>query len=374
VNCLLFIESAEPGGAEQVVRLLAAGLREQGHAAPVLTLQHGWLTSALAQDGHEPVEVLHSRRRDPLLPLRIAARARRHRASLIHSHLLDSMFYGAIGARLAGVPHLGTDHGDIHLPEGKRRIQTKVRIAKLLGTRFTAVSGFTAQRLAGFGVPASRIVQFPNPIVVPPVPAPEERARARLALGVSGERDRHWVWVHAGMLRPVKDQMTLIRGFAAAAATARQVQTLFIAGEGPERPRLEALIRELGTGERVRLLGFRDDLDEILKAGDGFVLTSLSEALPMSLLEAAARGLYLVGTRAGGIPEIIEDGVTGRLFEPRDWSDLARVLSEVTQDTDRAKRIADGARARVVKTYEHSRVLAAYLEICRSLAAEGGPP
>lgn len=365
MNPLLFIESAEPGGAEEVVCQLAEGLKGRGIEALILTLQDGWLTETLTKRTLPFRRLRSERRLDALLPLRIARIIKERRCDLLHSHLLDSTFYGAIAARIAGVAHLGTDHGDVHLPQGKKFHRFKIRTAARLGTQFTAVSRFTAARLRELGVPERQVTVLGNPILPKVAVTAEDRARIRKELGISG--DDHWVWLHAGMLRPVKDQQTLIRGFALAAGASPGRQTLLIAGEGPERPALEALIEELGCSETIRLLGFRDDLRAILPGADGFVLTSWSEALPMSLLEAGSNGLLLVATRVGGIPEIIEDGTTGWLVDPGDHRELARIMAGAVDRPGESATLARAAQESIAARFAGERVLNEYIRLCESL-------
>lgn len=347
---------------------LARAFRERGHAVSTATLREGWLTENLAAAGIDHTLVRSESRLDLTLPVRLARLAKRKGAEIIHSHLLDSNLYGAVAAKTGGIAHLATEHGDVHHTARKRLAGAKLRILALLGTRFTAVSGFTAGRLAEFGIPADRIDTVPNPIPAPEPAAPEERAASRASLGVDEERGRHWLWIHVANIRPVKDQETLVRAFARAREIAARPQTLAIVGDGPARPALEALAGSLGLGGAVRFLGFRDDVPRWLAAADGFVLSSRSEAMPMSLLEGMAAGLYPVATDVGGVREVIRQG-EGCLVRPGDPEALGRAMAAAADDAPRSREGAAAGAARVRHEYSVESVAARYAGIYRALLA-----
>jgi glycosyltransferase involved in cell wall biosynthesis len=363
---LLFIETGGPGGAERVVLHLAGAFRERGHAVSTATLREGWLTENLAAAGIDHTLVRSESRLDLTLPLRLARLAKRKGAALIHSHLLDSNLYAALAAKAGGIAHLATEHGDVHHIARKRLAGAKLRVLALLGTRFTAVSDFTAGRLAELGIGAESIDAVPNPIPAPEPAGAGERAVARASLGVDVESEGHWLWIHVANIRPVKDQETLVRGFARAREHARRPQTLAIVGDGPARPGLEALAGSLGLGDSVRFLGFRDDVPRWLAAADGFVLSSRSEAMPMSLLEGMAAGLYPVATDVGGVREVIRSG-EGRLVRPGDPEALGRALAAAADDAGASREIAAAGAGRVRREYSVESIAARYEAIYREL-------
>jgi glycosyltransferase involved in cell wall biosynthesis len=140
-----------------------------------------------------------------------------------------------------------------------------------------------------------------------------------------------------------KDHATLVAAMALVRARVPEAR-LVVAGEGELRPPLEAQVQELGLGDRVVFAGFRQDLDRLLPAFSVFCLSSRLEGLGTSLLDAMAFGLPVVATAAGGIPEAVEDGVTGRLVPPRDPRALADALVHAL--ADEARRRAWGAAGR----------------------------
>ena len=120
-----------------------------------------------------------------------------------------------------------------------------------------------------------------------------------------------------------------------------------IVGDGPERARLEAEIRRLGLEGAVVLAGDRDDVAAMLARADVFVLSSTSEGLPLSILEAMAAGLPVVASSVGGVPEAVEDGETGLLVPPRDPVRLAAALERLLVDPALRRRLGSNGRERV---------------------------
>jgi glycosyltransferase involved in cell wall biosynthesis len=144
-----------------------------------------------------------------------------------------------------------------------------------------------------------------------------------------------------------------------------------IVGDGPDRDEVDATIRESGLSERVELLGERRDVVDLLAASDVFVLSSTSEAMPMSVLEAMAAAVPVVGAAVGGIPELVEDEVTGLLFEPRDVDGLAAALRRLLADRDLRRRLGEAGRERARTKFDVTRFRAAhatlYLDQLRSV-------
>ena len=142
---------------------------------------------------------------------------------------------------------------------------------------------------------------------------------------------------------------------------------MVLVGDGPERPRLEALAAELGLGDTLVFLGARPnhEMPGILSSGDLAVFPSLMEATSVAALECMSCQLPVAASRVGGLPEIVDDRVGG-LFRPGDPEDLARTVVELLADPDLPARGA-AARARVVASWSNSRLADRHLEIYRSL-------
>jgi sugar transferase (PEP-CTERM/EpsH1 system associated) len=140
-----------------------------------------------------------------------------------------------------------------------------------------------------------------------------------------------------GRLAEVKDQATLIRAFKLILERRSSPKIRFrliIAGDGPLRRKLEELVSELGMGDVVWMAGNRDDIPDILKLLDIFVLPSLGEGISNTVLEAMATALPVVATRVGGNPELVEDGVNGYLVVPDDAESLAKAINQLMDNEE----------------------------------------
>ena len=298
--------------------------------------------------------------------VRMARLFRKLRPDIVHTRnwtCIDAI----IGARLARVPVvIHGEHGrEAADPEGRNRSRRQVRrFLSPFVTEFVTVSRDLARWLVEqVRVPARKVRTIYNGVDTERY-AGGDRPAARRALGIPMD------WAVAGTvgrLDPVKDQIGLIRSFARSTHTGRSA--LLIAGDGPSRRQLEATVNELGLGDRVRLLGERDDIPLILHALDVFVLSSIGEGISNAILEAMATGLPVIATRVGGNSELVRDGLTGRLIEPRHPEALAEALTTYFDDPVRARAHVAAGRERALEEFGLERMLAAYVALYREHAA-----
>jgi len=146
-----------------------------------------------------------------------------------------------------------------------------------------------------------------------------------------------------GALRAQKAYDELIQAAAILRSSYPDLHVL-IAGEGPEKPRLEALVRDLGLDDVIMMLGCRLDVPDVLAALDVAICASHYEGSPLAVMEYMGAALPIVATRVGGVPDLIEDGVNGLLVEPGNPAGLAKAIADLLSDRERASAL--GARAR----------------------------
>jgi glycosyltransferase involved in cell wall biosynthesis len=232
---------------------------------------------------------------------------------------------------------------------------------------FIAASGVIAHMLEGDGIPASKIVAVHDGVslgFVDKQPAVDVHAAAFLPHNAP-------VVGNVAALAPHKGQKHFV---AAAARVVREVPDarFVIVGEGELREALEKQIHDLGLGRHVSLMGFRPDALGLMKSLDVFVMSSITEGLGSAVLEAMACRRAVIGTRAGGIPEVVEDEVTGLLVPVHDDAALAAAIVRLLRDRPLADHLAVMGRQRVEHAFsvEHmvAQILGAYE---RGLAARG---
>ena len=164
-----------------------------------------------------------------------------------------------------------------------------------------------------------------------------------------------------------KDHATLVAAMALVRARVPEAR-LVIAGEGELRPELEAQARELGLRDRVVFAGFRHDLDRLLPALSVFCLSSRLEGLGTSLLDAMSYGLPVVATAAGGIPEAVEDGVSGRVVPPGDAGALAEALADLLGDDERRRAYGAAGRRRFLERFTADHMVDETLRVLAEVA------
>ncbi len=378
--CVLqVVGSLAVGGAERVALELAAGLAARGWRSAL-----GVVGTGDAPCPAEPLAAEAERRGVPVHRLAFAGlRAGIERArllrflhqgwDLVHVHNRPCDWQLALWGRRAGVPVLYTRH--LVYADQSRRQRALYFAAARVAPAVVAVTDAVAEHLrAAERTPRRRIHAIPDGIDVahyrPPTPA--GRARARAALGLAA---RDFVWLCAARLVLQKGHPDLLRALGRLPATSRA--RLLLAGDGPEAESLGRLARRLGLGPRVRFLGVREDVRELLWACDGYVCASLAEGQGLSLLEAWATGRPVVAPRLACVEEIApREGV--RFFGPRhrSWAPghdpeaLAAALGSLER-TDAGDLAA--ARRHVVARYSVGRMLTQHERLYARVLARRRP-
>lgn len=273
---------------------------------------------------------------------------------LVHTHGSRANLAGAILRSTCGRPVVSTIHSDYRLDYmGRPLAAATYGVLNVLALRrikyHVGVSDAMRDLLISRRFPRETTFAIYNGLDFSREPKRHDRAafcarvRANVAPGdiVVGA---------AARLDPVKDLATLVRGFAAAREGHPELK-LIIAGEGPERPALEALAEELGVRGAVTLAGWLDDMEEFYSALDINSLSSLSETFPYALTEGAAYRLPTVASAVGGIPRLIEDGKTGFLFAPGDWEKLGARLAQLASDPGLRERLGAAVHERAAREF-----------------------
>lgn len=295
---------------------------------------------------------------DPRAVWRLRELMARFRPDVVHSHMTHANLLARITRLLRPVPKLiCTLHGfkmfGVHKQNTRWR-ELGHRVTDPLADLTTTICQAAAQSyIDSRAVPAQKLVVVPNGIDVPRFePQPEIRRRLRHELEL-GDR---FVWLAAGRLEPPKAYPVMLEAFARACGDNRAV--LLICGAGSQESAIVDQIQSAGLSDRIRLLGLRRDIPQLMAAADAFVLSSNTEGLPMVLLEASAAGLPIACTAVGGSAEIVLHGRTGFVSPAGDSRALAasmRAISDLAPE-DRAA-FADRARAHVQTHFDVNRIL-----------------
>jgi glycosyltransferase involved in cell wall biosynthesis len=286
---------------------------------------------------------------------------RRERPDIVHTHTAKAGMLGRVAAWLAGVPLVvHTFHGHVfHGYFSPWRTRLFVAIERWLARRthrLVAVSARVRDEVLAHGVGR------PDRFHVLPVgldlgrfaECDPQRGELRAELGLAP--DAPLVGIVARLV-PIKRHELFL---TAAAAVARQVTAcrFLVVGDGERRHVLEHLARELGIADRVLFLGWRRDLERIYADLDVAVLTSANEGSPVSLIEAMASGVPVVGPRVGGVPDVIDDGTTGMIAPPGDADAVAARILRLLGDVELRRKMGAAARERALRSYGADRLVA----------------
>jgi glycosyltransferase involved in cell wall biosynthesis len=349
MRILILSTSMGMGGADQQILILARSMRARGHDVRIVALTPLGPMGLEAQREGIPTESLELRRNAGDLPriARLVRMIREWRPDILHTHMVHANLLGRAVRPLAPVGALvSTIHS---ISDGGRLRMAGYRLTNGLVDRVTIISRLAADRYVKIGaVPVARLEVIPNTVDLERFrPSSEARIAIRKELGVGDE----FVWLAVGRFQPAKDYPTMIAAFARVARSS--TSRLILVGQGPLRGEVETLSRAEGIEERVRFLGVRRDVPDLMSGADGYVLSSAWEGMPVVLLEAAAVGLPIVATRVGGVAEVVEDRVTGSLVQPGDPAALATAMQGVEALTPE-ERLAMGKRGRALVQERYS--------------------
>ena len=286
--------------------------------------------------------------------IQLARLMRSERVAVANGHNPTGGLYAALAGKLAGVPVVVRTEHSIHF-RGRHSALYPSLIEPLVTLLTRRVIGVCEAVRESHAVrlrwAESRFVTIANGISQ--ARAARAREAVRNELGIA-EGDR--VVLTIASLTPQKAQHVLIDAFAWLHPRVPGAR-LLIAGEGPLQAALESRARASGAGDRVRFLGPRADVADLVQAADLFALSSVREGLPITLLEAMRAGCPAVATHVGGAREAIEDGVTGRIVPPGEPVALGQALLELLSDPVRARALGAAGRERWARCFTAERMV-----------------
>ncbi len=334
------------GGAEEVRLTLLRQLDPSRYCVTVCCLQEGGpIAEEIAALGYEVV-VLGRRAHALSLPTLAALRRliRERRPDIVHTSLPRANYWGRIAAALEGVPVVIAEEHTV----SERADWARPLIESVLGNRtdcLLVVSETVREAVVrkDRGRGARPPVVAPNPVNAARLQPQHPAAEVRAAIGVG---PRETLLLHVGRM----DRVGGAKGhdlLLASLARLRQTHPHFVcalAGDGPARPELEAMARARGVADRVRFLGFRRDVADLLAAADLFVFPSRWEGMPIALMEAMWSGLPVIASDIAANREVLHAGQYGRLFPPASPAALAEGLAQLLSDRAGREQVAEAAR------------------------------
>lgn len=327
------------GGAEVLVDQMVRRLSRNYRCEVAVLDEIGEIGERLRRDGFV-VEHLH---RAPGIDRHCARRLRdfadRRNIQILHAHQCTPFFQAMLSRGLTGRrPVVLTEHGR-HFPDtpSRKRMVVNRLLLKPQDRLFGCGEAVRQALIQNEGLPASRVELIYNGSDLSALKKSSPDARVRIRREFGFDED-HFVVVQVARLHTLKDHQTALRTIDRVRRTVPGVR-LLLAGDGDQRPAIEQSVRSLGLQRNVHLAGTRGDVADLLAAADVFLLTSISEGIPLTVIEAMAAGVPVVSTAVGGIPEMIRSGESGWLAKVGDDAGLAEALIRVHQNPDQRQSV-----------------------------------
>ncbi len=357
---------AETGfsGGEVQVFLLMEGLRERGHDNLLVCPPGSAAEREAVSRGFDVARVPMRNDLDLGAVLVLRRELARAHVDLVHLHTGRATWLGGLAARLARLPALSTRRMDRRVRPGWT---TRALYGRLV-SRVAAISPAVAERLRAGGVREDELVLIRSSIDPSALVSRTPREEIRRDLGA---HERTVLLLTLVRLVPRKGIDVLLSAFARLGS---ESPMLAIAGDGPERARLEERARALGIAGRARFLGERADKAELLAACDVFVLPSRAEGLGVAALEAMAAARPVVATRVGGLADLVLDGTTGMLVPPDDCAALATAIERMCSDAGLRERMGRAGRARLNDGFLAEQMVASYERLYGEVLAAAARP
>ena len=350
LKVLYVVPDLAVGGAERHVATLLPALDTDRFASSVVCIgQEGALFPGLAKGGVPARALKLSRRQFPQALIGLVREMRRTKPDMVITRGYNAEMLGRIAAVLTRVPRSVVwvhNCGDV-TPRGRVRLALDRILDPLTSAYYGVAYGQMPYLTRDLGYAASKITIIQNGADPSVFEFIEDEPRDEVFAATLGIEPGDPVFGILAVLRPEKDHQTLLQ------ATRRVIDAvpdarLLVVGDGPLRADLERLAASLGIAERVIFTGSRSDVGALLKLMNVFTLTSFTiECCPMALLEAMANGRPAVCTAVGGVPEMIEEGVTGHVVPARDPEALAERIVSLLRDPARASDMGVAARRRL---------------------------
>jgi len=361
MKVLFLITGLAYGGAETQLVNVATKLKKRGWDVRVVSMLPPYAFTEELNEADIPLATLNMRRgvADPRAVFRLVKMLREWQPDIVHSHMIHANLLARIARIFYKIPVLiCTAHS---IDEGGRWREIAYRLTDFLADITTNVSQAAVERYISVGaVPKDKIRFMPNGIDTSRF-KPDEMVRKRLRneLGI----DDYFVWLAVGRFEEQKDYPNMLQAFSKVVAKKSDV-VLLLVGQGYLMEEVKELADELGLTEKVRFLGLRRDVPDLMNAADAFVLSSRWEGFGLVVAESMACELPVVATDSGGPREILDGGTLGFLVPPADSEALAEAMLEMMILSEGERQaIGRSGRAHIEANYSLERVVEQWEEL-----------
>lgn len=345
------VDSMEIGGAETLVSQISRLQREQGHDPCVYAIAAlGPLGERMQDEGF--VVQPNVGRHLPDATRNFFRIFRETRPDVVHLHNPTPTVYAAVAARMAGTPSVVSTRHSLVAPPRKLVTELKYAIAAQFCDWIVGICDTTTANLRSLhSVAAQKIVRVYNGTVSFP------RVEQRQQPSKSG-----FTLVYVGRLAPVKNHTLLLSAFHSALASMPDLR-LWMVGDGPEREALESLASELNIATEVTFWGQQLDVAPFFSAADAFIMSSRSEGLPISLLQALSLGLPAIVTDVGGMAEVVRLANAGYTVSLASSAEMAAAILRLATNKDEREKFSINAEAAFYERFTLQIMVDAYMDL-----------
>jgi len=367
VKILHFISSGGLFGAENVLLTIAAGIND-----------HGWISvvGAIRDGRQEHLEIIEKAKAWGIptvvfesggkFDLQTISQLKKYlceqKIQILHTHNYKSDILGAVAARWAGIPAVATAHG---FTDMNRAVSGYERLDRfVLRSFFKKVIVVTDKMLPNFSRKKKMLIS--NGINIQRFAWGEQKRaefRSRYKIAATD-----FVIGTVGRLSPEKNQMLLLQAAEHMCAAHPQLKFLLV-GNGPEEKKLKDFVKEKGLTDKIIFTGLLPDSSAVYPGMDIFTLTSLTEGVPLTILEAMAAHVPVVATKVGGVADIIQDGVTGLLVRPGSVEILISQFQLLLSSSEERHALSQRAFAFVKENFSQERMVERYKAMYQEVAA-----
>jgi len=370
MKLLFLITGLAFGGAETQLVNLAISLKKRGWEVRVVSMLPPQAFTEELKEAGIPLSTLNMRRgvADPRAVFGLVKTLREWKPDIVHSHMIHANLLARIARIFYRIPVLiCTAHS---IDEGGRWREIAYRLTDFLADLTTNVSQAAVERYIRVGaVPKGKIRYVPNGVDTAKF-KPDEVVvkRLRNELGIND----CFIWLAVGRFEEAKDYPNMLQAFKMV-VDKKQDTLLLLAGQGSLLEETRKLANELDLEDKVRFLGVRRDVPDLMNAADAYVMSSAWEGMPMVLLEAEACGLPVVATEVGGNGEVILNNKSGYVVPPGDSEALATAMVKMMALSEVERRaMGKAGRAHIEANYSLERVVDQWEELYRQLLQRKG--
>jgi glycosyltransferase involved in cell wall biosynthesis len=288
----------------------------------------------------------------------VCAMAKANAVDVIHSHLPNAHLLAGLAGRLVGKPVVATIHG-------RQLTALDLEVHRAAGTHLQVVCKQSYFHALGIGISPAQLHCIANGVDTE-VFTPRRLVNGPLRQRFSVPEKAHLIGF-VGRLSPEKGPDVFLRTALGVHEASPKTRFLLV-GDGPMLRQLKAFVAQFDLGSCVHFAGMQDDMPAVMSELDALVSTSHSEAMPLALMEAMASGLPVIATRVGGIPDLVQHGVTGWLAHDADYEGLASRVLDLVKDDALRRLTGENARRRAVERLSLRDAVAGTMQLLTRLA------